>query len=660
MSPHNALGDIALDPPAGLPESSKQEEASHLSAWLLCICSVEFHLDCGQQIERVVPEGVLDPQEEGDVAFHSFPDSMSMELHSCSSVRDSLFFFRVRGKRLLYGFVFCRQRQDEKLVRGGDQRALVLVSEYPFSPILRPLVQIVGLIYFTSGPSALTEIWEESKSWPAPQPSKLIQLLFRNHTLVAQLPAFSIFPPPAPAMGSILRKNSSNSQSMQRSISSRKSLSRSSVGRGFLPGPLHLDCSEGLLSMFHEYNVYLPFQSVLPKLWALWELVITGQPLAVIAPSPTECSSAVAALISLIAPIPYAVDFRPYYTIHDATFHKLAALHDEAQRNGCTEFEIDPHLPKLVGLTNLYFLKALPGWPNTLSIGQKPSLASKHNLGSSGSKFQRYLPQNLLQGWKIREAGPQGLLSKHTEQLWMSEESIIKPNWSLCKKWSAVQGSQNSKSIGTMTGNSDMIRKHFAALTTTFLEPFQKYFVPIEHSLASGNTPLNGAEEPLLPIFNDDEFLDTLEKWKFPRRLTNQIPERGDLIYLYERFISCPNFTLWFARQQCQVYNELGYHDHDNYQHEFLFPAAKSEHIEQETLLQPRASWDCGAEVRLVEEFSRLEMSISQDQNGARENLLRELHEVVSSMPVDLKEALLSTPAREYLLEELQALDDSS
>lgn len=133
---------------------------------------------------------------------------------------------------------------------------------------------------------------------------------------------------------------------------------------------------------------------MLPQLWALWELLLLGQPLMVVAPTPGEpgelhwaharsgapwalpwpspllclaspllplplppaplpappgaCSSAVAALLALLAPFPYSLDYRPYFTIHDAAFVRLAAGEAPTAANG---------LPMLLGLTNLYFLK---------------------------------------------------------------------------------------------------------------------------------------------------------------------------------------------------------------------------------------------------------------------------------------------------------------
>lgn len=61
------------------------------------------------------------------------------------------------------------------------------------------------------------------------------------------------------------------------------------------------------------------------------------------------CSAAVAALVALVTPLPYSADFRPYFTIHDPAFARLAGGALPSASNG---------LPRLLGITNLYFLKA--------------------------------------------------------------------------------------------------------------------------------------------------------------------------------------------------------------------------------------------------------------------------------------------------------------
>lgn len=62
----------------------------------------------------------------------------------------------------------------------------------------------------------------------------------------------------------------------------------------------------------------------------------------------------------MLAPLPYAPDFRPYLTIHDPCFAGLAAGALPGPGNS---------LPSLLGVTNLYFVKALSTWPNVLSTG---------------------------------------------------------------------------------------------------------------------------------------------------------------------------------------------------------------------------------------------------------------------------------------------------
>ena len=74
-----------------------------------------------------------------------------------------------------------------------------------------------------------------------------------------------------------------------------------------------------------------------------------------------ECSNAVAAMVALISPLPYSADFRPYFTIHDPAFAALAAGEVPSNANG--------H-PRLLGITNLYFLKVPPKSPVHETIWQ--------------------------------------------------------------------------------------------------------------------------------------------------------------------------------------------------------------------------------------------------------------------------------------------------
>lgn len=55
-------------------------------------------------------------------------------------------------------FVLCRQRQDARLKRGGEQKSLVLLSQQPLSGALSACVLWAGPQYFNQGPAALQAV----------------------------------------------------------------------------------------------------------------------------------------------------------------------------------------------------------------------------------------------------------------------------------------------------------------------------------------------------------------------------------------------------------------------------------------------------------------------------------------------------------------------
>ncbi len=55
-------------------------------------------------------------------------------------------------------FVFCRQRQDASLRRGGEQLSVIVLSEHPLSSVLKPLSQVAGAMFFSHGGPALEQV----------------------------------------------------------------------------------------------------------------------------------------------------------------------------------------------------------------------------------------------------------------------------------------------------------------------------------------------------------------------------------------------------------------------------------------------------------------------------------------------------------------------
>ncbi len=74
--------------------------------------------------------------------------------------------------------------------------------------------------------------------------------------------------------------------------------------------------------------------------------------------------------------------------IHDEVFPRLASGQLPENSNA---------LPRLLGVTNLYFLKALPSWPNVLSTGKRTVL--QRSVSDGGLQVSRKLPAVTCTGY---------------------------------------------------------------------------------------------------------------------------------------------------------------------------------------------------------------------------------------------------------------------
>ena len=75
------------------PELSLKADPDSLQRWVVAFCIIRFDLEQGQLIEECYPPGCLTQEEELEVAFSSFPDSVSQH-QNLSSIHDCIFFFR--------------------------------------------------------------------------------------------------------------------------------------------------------------------------------------------------------------------------------------------------------------------------------------------------------------------------------------------------------------------------------------------------------------------------------------------------------------------------------------------------------------------------------------------------------------------------------------
>ncbi|GAB4820709.1 hypothetical protein N2152v2_007755 [Parachlorella kessleri] len=653
--------------------------------------AVVFDVDVGNKCESIYPPGALTPEEESDVAFHSFPDSISMELRTKSSVRDCSFFFRMRRRpadqcgaapRFLYGFVFCRQRQDERLRRGGEQKSVVVLSELPLSSLLTPLSRFLGPLVLAYGVDALQQVYEEvCSSWPPPAWGSHMTLpLAEVGTISAAIPELSTLPALWSVAGGPAHRQQQQQPQQQGGIAvgvaateshgqlarepqqSQKGGQLASVcmpeeGQEDLGWPealllAEMDDATGLPlcllpqaygqqelveGPYTEMDVYTPLKHVLQQLWALWEVLVLGEPLLVAAPTPAACSGAVAALVSLLTPLPYAADYRPYLTIHDPCFARLA---------GGTLPSLENDLPCLLGVTNFYFIKALPAWPNVLSTGYAAQLAqqaqqqqqqgssnglpaedSSSHGGSSdaanGGGFWRSESSQSIgsssggsrlgQALRRRSHGPQSLLSEAHDALWMAYKPLIRPDKEVLGRLAAPRPTDPyDKASRAALLNTMVLRRHFQELTQAVLFPLLPYISPappppMPRSASDLQSP------PPLPPIDKDAILQNLGS------KSGTVPD-----ILLRRFGS--HKTLVQARAWHEAWWEAG----------GPLTQAGSGHM---------------GEVVTVEAFFQLEQQLlfteglPQPQDAAAE-LREQLQTLFVSMPRDLQRSLLLSPQR--------------
>ncbi|KAL8132592.1 uncharacterized protein LOC141712142 isoform X2 [Apium graveolens] len=622
---------MSRSPSLGLksePNLSVDPKSFH--QWVVAFCIIRFDLEQGQIIEDCYPPGCLSQEEELEVAFSSFPDSVSQH-HNRSSIHDSIFFFRIKRRnpklvletsskvgvkstRYLYGFVFNRQRHDERLKRGGEQKSVVILSHSPYSSVFRPLLQIMGPLFFDIGRKALDNVAAYVSKWPPPLPGQLMDLPIGNATLKVNLPpAHSL-----PLDGEV---------SFEESASSLAPLL-----------PTNQSVPQGL---FHDSDLFGTFKGLLLQLWVLWELLLIGEPILIIAPTPPQCCEAVASLVSLVAPLLLSVDFRPYFTIHDPAFAHL---------NSLQEGDVFP--PMILGVTNLFFLKSLRSIPHTISVGcpapnsNRPSLAPRAKIGSVPARLdafglpqslKKFSPLTLLNNVKLRRDGPLCLMTEHKEAFWTTYTAITKPDTSILNRLvDAGMSPRVEESMSVV--NNEILRRHFLELTTNFLAPFGRYFRAFAPS--EGLSPF--VDPPPLPQFNDDEFLGSLSARGPGKFLSKRM--RSNWLELYKRFMSGHNFKPWFQRKRTVSEQE---------QHKLWRQARIKADIYQYINKM--------SELEVVDSFNAIERHlIGEEQSGNADEdslatcqkLRGDLKAVFNVLPRDMHQLLLMNPERAALLQD--------
>nr|XP_019567916.1 PREDICTED: protein DENND6B isoform X6 [Rhinolophus sinicus] len=503
----------------GAPSSGTQAPAApwtRFSAWLECVCVVTFDLELGQALELVYPSDFrLTDKEKSSICYLSFPDSHS------GCLGDTQFSFRIRqcgGQRSpwstndrhydsgapvslqkesshYFGYVYFRQVKDSSVKRGYFQKSLVLVSRLPFVRLFQALLSLIAPEYFDKLAPCLEAVCNEIDQWPAPQPGQTLNLPVVGVVLQVRVPS---------------RVDKPDCSSLKQC------------------GHENLLLTPLVLSSVHELDLFRCFQPVLTHVQMLWELMLLGEPLVVLAPSPTVSSEMVLALTSCVQPLKFCCDYRPYFTVHDSEFKEFT-----------TRTQAPPNV--VLGVTNPFFIKTLQHWPHILRVGE-PKLS-----GGLPKQVKLKKPSRL----KTLDTKP-GLYTAYTAHL-HRDKALLKR---------LLGGLQKKRPPGALAA---LLRTHLLELTQSFVIPLEHYMaslMPLQKSVTpwkvgSRSTWPSGRgwtqAPPQIRPFHQDDFLRSLDH--AGPQLTCIL--KGDWLGLYRRFFKSPHFDGWYRQRRKEMVHKL-------------------------------------------------------------------------------------------------------
>ncbi|XP_052892581.1 protein DENND6A [Anopheles moucheti] len=591
------------------------------SEWLHCICVVTFDLELGQAMELIYPKHVtLTEQEKMNICYLAFPDSNS------GCMGDSQFHIRLRvssgsenstlPKGLqefnchcmpvhradpghFWGFVYFRQIKDATLKRGYFQKSLVLLTRLPFVNLFYELCGVIAPSYFSTGEPTLEAVCDSVCKWPSLLADEPLQLHLLGHVYEVAIPKqngkYSTLVLPVDSLYPANKSNGNGRHNQTRIISS-----------------------------VHEIDIFRSLQLFLPHIHLLWELVLTGEPIIVTGTSPTDCAHMVQSLTSLISPLAYCAESRPYFTIHDTEFKEFTQ-----NKNG--------HPSIILGVTNPFFAKTLQHWPHTIRLQDSAEAQLQRQRTVTPSTVTSTSTQSGTVGLPSEGSATLSRLSKikqithklldSSPGLYTQYKPFVQKDKGFIKK--ILLGLKTDRPLSVQ---SALLRRHLLELTQSFMIPLERYMASLM-PLQKDISPFRSAPQP--NPFKQEDFLATLDDCG--PQLTSSC--KGDWEGLYRRFFSSPNFKGWYDTRYFELEQTL-------------------QVLHMQTLSESNlAEWAKGKlEVEIVDMILRLrhKLTLLQGNNSSamsalpvqlnvrdtREQLLRHMENMKKSLPDDLKQIL--------------------
>ncbi|KAG6827615.1 hypothetical protein H0H92_011072 [Tricholoma furcatifolium] len=456
------------------------DTADRMRRWIIGIAIVDFDVDDGPVIDGIYPPSVLLPAEAENLAFSSFPDSLQFEEGSQNHsfrIREQLSSVHSEKRPptkdgFIYGFSHFTQKRSAASKRGYEQRSVVVLTHHQFPAFFSLVISIFGPLFQQHGTPMLEAACQNIASWRDPVPGETLELGF---------------------LGSVLRV------ALPHTINEQQ----------FVPGPSAVAKYDPKQHIAATSSPLIPaplalFEAIVTQLWSIWECVVLCEPLLVFGTSPAQTSQAVWWLRDLMRPLPFAGDFRPYFTMQDGDQSALVN-------------RLPPKPGILLGVTNPFFEKSCAHWPHILSLGRRMKTPTTQSSAAGG-------PAGPAPGWKSK-----------THKRYISKDRVL-----LKKLETALHGDARARLNASLA-----VRQHFHSRTTEIITPLARYLntlipTPNEVARTSSHNTLR------LKPFNNANFFASLKAHgsTLPFRSTSKRTE------FYERLLKTPGFGLWLAQQE--------------------------------------------------------------------------------------------------------------
>lgn len=194
-----------------------------------------------------------------------------------------------------YGYVFFRQQKDDEVRRGFFQKSLVLITPHPWHGMFLKIVMILGPVVMNS---LVVDRRGRSSCKESVAAIALMEAACFNIAAWPQLPSsasygsrFSTSKLSLAFLGNVENFVIPQTARFPQLFDHQRTRQYS----GFLVTPKYSPCNPG--------NFYQLFSKSIEHLWQCWEIMITGEPILVIADSPNASSQCVWALVELIKPV---------------------------------------------------------------------------------------------------------------------------------------------------------------------------------------------------------------------------------------------------------------------------------------------------------------------------------------------------------------------